>query len=134
MTLEQNRIENLKKKLYSRDEPLVLDERSPIQTNGVEVENNSWGQTDFKIDEPIEEQKGGSFLKKFLVVSATFFVISICIFFYNLFFGGVLSSENVDIKITGPSSISSGDNVNLVLSILNENKAPLESVDRKSVV
>jgi hypothetical protein len=40
----------------------------------------------------------------------------------------VLSSENVDIKITGPSSISSGDNVNLVLSILNENKAPLESV------
>jgi hypothetical protein len=47
-----------------------------------------------------------------------------------MFFGGfnMISSGNVDIKIIGPSSISSGEELDLNLSVVNQNKVDLQNV------
>jgi hypothetical protein len=50
------------------------------------------------------------------------------VFIYVFFFGnGFISSGNVDIKIVGPSTVSSGELVDMTISVLNQNRSEIES-------
>ncbi|MFZ2621456.1 MAG: hypothetical protein WAX85_02775 [Minisyncoccia bacterium] len=127
---EESSIERLKRTLYSRNEYVVPKEkRTPVPEHDLDVPK-SWGDRPFFGFSSLDMTKNGSsFFNKFFVISVVFFVISLIIASY-IFFGGfnMISSNNVDIKVIAPSSISSGEELSIGLSIDNLNSADIEDV------
>jgi len=131
MDPEESSIERLKKKLYSRNEALVpKDRRTPVGGFEVNAPTN-WGDPNkkFDISPEIMVQKNNKFFNKFLLYSTIFFFIALAAAMF-IFFGGInmISSNNLDIQITAPSSVSSGEELDLGLSIVNGNRTDLEGV------
>lgn len=132
MKIDKNRIEKLKNRLYSRKEDGVLDRRSEIIYHEKDVSKPDWGtNTTLNIPESVSyaSYNRNSFVKKFLIFSLVFFFIAIFASLF-LFFGGFssVSSQNVDIKVSGPSTVSSGEDVDMTISVLNGNRTDIENV------
>ena len=131
MDFDKSSIERLKRTLYSRNENVVPKEkRTPVQaTEVVDVPSDFGTKPSFDIPfEKMTEQKN-SFFNKFLLGSMVFFFITLSIASF-IFFGGfrTISSNNVDIRITAPSSISSGEEFDIGLSVVNQNSTDLMEV------
>ena len=130
MDFEKSSIEKLKRALYSRDENIVPKEkRTTLQGDEQNVAEN-WGEKhSFDIySTPMSMTKeSNTFFNKFLKISLWFFVACLLVAGY-VFWGGSysISSNNVDIEILAPSSVSSGEELDLGLSVLNKNKTDLE--------
>jgi hypothetical protein len=116
--------------LYSRNENIIpRDERSHIPHKDIET-HDSWGNPkSFEIRPYEMTKKNNSFFNKFLLISLILFIASLIVSLF-IFFGGInlISSSNVDIKATSPSSVSSGEEYLMVLNIVNENRADMEDV------
>lgn len=129
MSVEDDRIEKLKRKLYSRTQEPVLDLRSQIKQEEVPVQN-AWGEkNELNLGEYMDRKpKTHPMLKKFLFAAILFFILSVAISVY-VFFGGsnLISANNVDIQVAGQSSVASGDEVDLSVSLINQNHADLQS-------
>jgi len=131
MDSEKSSIERLKRTLYSRNEKLVPKERrTPVSP----VENNvrtDWGtNASFGLSpESMTPKKNNSFLNKFFLSSVVFFVISLGIALF-IFYGGLnmISSDNLEVEITAPSIISSGEELVIGLSMANTNPTELKDV------
>ncbi len=69
-------------------------------------------------------------VKKILLIAIGFFVVSVA-FGSFIFLGGVnsVSTDNVDIVITGPSSIGAGEVLSFEVSVENNNNVALEGVN-----
>jgi len=130
MDFEESHIERLKRALYSRNESVVpKDKRTPVQGLGSTVPENWGDDPSFAYSPEVMKQKNNSFFNKFLLFSVLFFVVAAGIAAF-IFFGGMnlISSNNIDVKITGPSSISSGEELDLGISVINQNRTDLENV------
>ncbi len=130
MEFEKSSIERLKRSLYSRDENLVPKEkRTPVASKESETPVD-WGtRPTFDISPEAMTKKNNSFFNKFLVGSLIFFFIALGIAGF-IFSGGLnmISSNNLDMKIIAPSSISSGEELSVGFSVVNGNRADLEDV------
>ncbi len=128
MPEEESSLEHLQRNLYSRNENLVPKEkRTPVSPREVEAPKD-WGtKPNFNITSEEMARKNNSFFNKFLVGSLAFFLVSLGIALF-IFFGGLnmISSNNLDIKVTAPSSVSSGEELLASLSIVNTNRTDLE--------
>jgi hypothetical protein len=130
MDPEESSIERLKRTLYSRNEAMVPKEkRTPVTGEEPSVPTDWGGKRTFDVSYPEMNKRNNSFFNKFLIYSFIFFLVACGIAIF-IFFGGInmISSNNVDIKITGPSSVSSGEEFDMGLSIANLNRADLEEV------
>ncbi len=128
MQSEESSIERLKRNLYSRNEKLVPKEkRTPVGPHDSDTPTN-WGESP-SFDVSLEDmtKKNNSFFNKFLLGSLLFFFISLGAALF-IFFGGInmISSNNLDVKIVAPSSVSSGEELLISLSIVNTNRTDLE--------
>ena len=130
MDFEKSSIERLKRTLYSRNEKIVPKEkRTPVAGQELDVPKD-WGDTpNFGLEPEIVTTRNNSFFNKFLIGSSIFFVLALGAALF-IFFGGInmISSNNLDIKITAPSSISSGEELSVGLSVVNSNRTDLEEV------
>ncbi len=130
MDFEKSSIERLKRTLYSRDEDVVPKEkRTPVSPHDMEAPT-SWGdKPSFELEPEMRSPKSNSFFNKFLIGSLGFFFVSLGIALF-IFFGGVnmISSNNLDIKIVAPSTVASGEEVSVGLSIINGNSSDIEDV------
>ena len=135
MDPEQNNessIERLKRTLYSRNEKIVPKEkRTPVSGGEIDAPKdwgteNSFGLSPDNINNLMTKSKN-SFFNKFLLYSSLFFLAALGIAGF-IFFGGLnmISSNNLDIKITAPSSVSSGEETLVELSVVNSNRTELE--------
>ncbi len=131
MEFEKSSIERLKRTLYSRNENVIPKEkRTPVSGRETDVPKD-WGTPpSFDISNETMIKHNNSFFNKFLIGSIIFFLVALGIAVF-IFFGGLnmISSNNLDIKIVAPSSISSGEELIMGLSIVNSNRTDLESVD-----
>ncbi len=125
---EESSIERLKRNLYSRNEALIPKEkRTPVPSH----ENNvpmDWGtKTSFDLKPEDMVRRNNSFFNKFLMWSLIFFTISLGVALF-IFFGGLnmISSNNLDINVVSPSSVSSGEQLAIALSVVNGNRTDLE--------
>ncbi len=130
MTLEDDRIEKLKRKLYSRESFTPASNRFEINMHDVgDVKDNWDDNTGLHIDAVSAEPETHPFLKKFLTGAIVFLLVAVSIALYMFFMGGnAVSSANVDIEIVGPASVTSGEQVDLGISLVNKNRTALKNV------
>ena len=132
---ETNRIEELKKDLYTRGAPEVRTRRK-LRFSDVNSEvKKGW---DEKVEEPIEvtplnteyKDRSMSFLTKFLIGSIIFCLIAVGIGLYFFLNGAnIISGNNIDVVISGPVSISGGEPVSFGIKVTNNNTIDLQLVD-----
>jgi len=132
---EKNRIEELKKSLYSRGAPEVRTRRK-LRFSDVNTDVKS--QWDEPAEEPTEatplndeyKDRSMSILNKFLIGSAIFCVLAVGVGVY-LFLNGanLVSGNNINVVISGPVSIPGGEPVSFGVKVTNNNNADLQLVD-----
>ena len=121
-------VEGLKQKLYKRGTFKADVSRSDFSLPREQVEPNWQG----KINE--EEMSKGllnpKFLKKFFIFALAFFVLALGASAYIILSGSnIVSTENLEVNLKGPSSIKGGEELNLGITISNNNTTPIEFVD-----
>lgn len=130
MDLEESRIEKLKRALYSRNEEVIpKEERGTVHSEEYNTPKN-WGESpSFDIPTEAMVKKSNSFFNKFLMFSLGFFVLAVGVSAF-IFFGGfnMISSSNIDVKIIGSNSASSGEELDLSVDVQNQNRTNLENV------
>src|SRR3989344_3385213 len=126
---ESDRIERLKKGLYSRKDTLHGEEdaRKSISKPSYEVQEE-WQHEDPLIPEP--EKPRNSIFVRILLLALLFFVISAGIALYIFTSGAnVISPTNVDIVVTSPVSIGGGEILSYEISVQNKNSVDLNTAD-----
>ena len=141
-----NRIDRLKRGLYSRKTPDIIDTpRSEFKTDTEPnldsspnaPENKLNDEENSKFDELAARiahgaEKRHSFAKKLLTISTVLFVISIGVVgFVYLGGGNLISSKNVDIQIVGPLSVDGGRILTFDIEVINQNNTNLQGVTLK---
>lgn len=130
MDFDKSSIERLKRTLYSRNEDVVPKEkRTPVAPHESDAPT-SWGTTpSYELSSEVMSKKNNSFFNKFLLGAFGFFFVSLVVALF-IFFGGfnMISSNNLDIKIVAPSTVSSGEELSVELSIVNANSSDIEDV------
>lgn len=128
MTIEDDRIEQLKRKLYSRGGFTPRTERFKISSEQQNVQDN-WGDTSGLHLENTNTGSTHPFLKKLFLGAVLFFLGAVGIALY-MFFGGAnqVSSANVDILLVGPATVASGEQIDLGVSLVNKNSTQLQDV------
>jgi hypothetical protein len=133
--LNESKIEQLKKSLYSRtDQARGVIRRAKLSRGTENVERN-WGTPDnlgLKPDVLMSDTtpQGSNFLKNVFLGSLGFFVLALGVAVF-IFYGGnnLISANNVDILVEGPVSIAGGEPLSLDIVVVNENDVKLELVD-----
>ncbi len=125
---DQSRLEQMKRGLYSREhspEPEIRSRLSP-EHQGVQV---GWGENNTN-DTPMAKKRRISLSNLLLAIAALFFAVSAAVAFYSFSTGqNTISSENIEMGISGPVSLKGGEELTLQLLITNHNSVPLESTD-----
>jgi len=125
----EDSIERLKRTLYSRNENLVpKDTRNPVEPAPQPNVPTDFGpKPDFSLQP--EEKKNNSFFHAFLLGSLGFFVLALGLAAFFILGGwNVISSNNVSISVTGPSSIASGAELDLDVVVGNQNRTDMQNV------
>lgn len=124
-------IEKLKEKISFLKKP----KKREIETGLKQKEYNLKKDWDMvkksnKKEEKKPEKRKISFFGKLVIFSALFFVFSLAVASYVFFKGvNVISTENVDISISGPSSIGGGEELSFQITVQNNNSVDLELTD-----
>jgi len=133
--LNESRIEQLKKGLYSRASEARGMIRRARLSRGTENVQSDWGTPD-NLGVKSETVSGGeipqssSFVKKIFLGSLAFFVLAFGTAVF-IFYGGnnLISANNVDILVEGPVSVAGGEPISLDIAVINQNDVKLELVD-----
>lgn len=138
---KKEKLNRLERKLYSKSAPNIIDtgrsdftrpddeseeDAKNVNENWQDIKTSDFDQLAAKVSQM--SQKKYSFIKKIFILSLLFFIVaSVATFF--VFWGGVnqISSKNVDIKVVGPISVSSGQEASFDLNIINNNNTNLQA-------
>jgi hypothetical protein len=150
MSIDDSKIEELKKKLFSNSgEPIPTTPRAKLQRHSVLV-NKGWA--DEEDEDPIKSKteetvtfstyggaKGldvrptrdrGNIFKKILGFSSILFVLALVYAVYVVFTGSnFVSNNNIDIKLIGPVTTPAGEELSLDVDIINKNATDLILAD-----
>lgn len=123
---ELNSLERVRQRLYSTNAPTTfeapaLDEHAPERARG-------WDKIKQAPEALRVEAEHISGPARFFIIAVLFFLITGGgAAFYLLYGGRVISANNVDIAVQGPTSIASGDTVPLLLTIENRNPVAMQA-------
>ncbi len=129
---DSDRIEELKKRLYSKDEKMVPKKKPGILHRIAFGSSSSW-----KSEEPKKETPSlmnyiphTSVFKKFFIFAVIFFV-GAAVFAGYMFLGGsnTVSTQNIDITILGNAFTNGGDDLPIQIEVANKNAVALEFSD-----
>lgn len=124
----KNKIEELEKKLYSKD--FKLHPVDDILTHGNVDEAPTWKKADEESlqDEKMLSEKKHHLMKKFVKYSAVFFLIAVAITAFIWLRGAnVVSGEKIDIDISQPPAVSGGDSFDTKFVITNNNMVTVDA-------
>ncbi len=133
--LEKSRIEELKKRLYSKTQKIeerhILDlKKHENEVSGKwEREEEEKETLDRVLNSPTDMVKT-DFTKKILQGAFVFFLLSIAAASFILFKGvNVVSTDKVKVSILAPAAVPSGQIMSLDVSVQNSNDGPINLVD-----
>lgn len=130
MNPEESSIERLKRTLYSRNEDIIPKEkRNPVAPKEYNVATDWGSKPNYDLPPEVLIKRNNAFFNKYFFGSLLFFVISLGVAAF-IFLGGLntISSNNIAMDIIAPTSVSSGEELSIGLSIKNENRTTLEDV------
>ncbi len=124
-------LEKLKENLDSRmHEQKFSDVRTELERPEIAVENAWSGDSVEDLVRRTREQREhvqSTLFKKILFSSIGFFVLAVAVALYIFFVGAnTVSSNNIDIVISGPTSVSGGQELPLEVIVQNKNSTDLE--------
>lgn len=127
-----NRIEELKRKLFSNNYQVKLDHRDSFAHTHHQEIPDSW-QSNMRDRVSAGKEKfyeENSVFKKFFFFSLLFFFLAAAYALYIFWGGGnTVSKDNIDIAISGNAFVSGGEELPLIISITNKNTSALDLVD-----
>lgn len=125
-----NRLEELKSKLFSKNYQTRIEHRDVFSEVPKEEVLDSWNVKEkFGPDEDKFFMKTSRF-KKFFIFSIIFFVLTLGYAAYVFFAGGnTVSNDNIDISILGNNFTAGGEELPLIVGIVNRNNSSLDLVD-----
>ncbi len=131
-----NKIEELKKKLYSNAGENVVKRRGKLHEIPLDVPR-SWDEAEISSGNPVfdteesdRSDRRGSLLKKILFGALVFAVLALFAAWYVIFQGdNFVKSDSIDITIQGPVAVPSGEIMSLDVFIKNNNKSDLLLTD-----
>lgn len=122
-------LEDLERRLYSRTPPPLRRDEEGLSEHHIRI-RPAWNK---------EEEPGTAFrifatimpwLKRLFIASILFFLFAGAVAFYGFFRGGnTVSPGNISLSVLGPVSAPAGEELSFDISITNDNKIALESVD-----
>lgn len=124
---ESERIKKLEEELYSRNAEKTLPmQEHVLREKNYEV-NETWKEDPKKESAPAKPKKNFNLYASLLLFSIIFF-IGAGVYAYFSLKGGIhnVSSNNIDIEVSGPVSIAGGERLSLDVSVTNRNKVPLK--------
>ncbi|MFH0846396.1 MAG: hypothetical protein V1851_03305 [Patescibacteria group bacterium] len=130
---EQTKIEKVKRGLFFNLKKNKKKEIPELREKKYEV-NETWTEKDLKEDMSKKENKKErtkiGFFGKLLIFSIFFFITSFAIAFFMFYSGvSIISTENVDISISGPSTTGGGEELSFQITVQNNNSVDLELAD-----
>ncbi len=134
MAEERNRLEEIKKRLFSRDPNAVHETRRGKLDDMVYPAERTWHSENSSSSQsvPVSESmtKKRSPFKTFFIGSLVFFGIAAIFALFNIFSDSrTVSSNNIDIVVLGNGFTDGGETLGLDVDIQNKNTAALEYVD-----
>lgn len=142
---DQEKLEDVRKRLYERGAPSVLSQKHALQDTKEEVAT-TWQEVVKPVlpvlkvieqapiisqstDVPMSLQKRKKgYRMKILLAGVGFFVLAIVISSLFLLFGrGGISGENITISATGPFTIGGGEELQIQVGVTNDNSVAIES-------
>ncbi len=127
---EKSSIEQLKKELYAKN-PNVEGHPAPELTPGYVDVPSDWEHKGLdEVFAPAPDVKKYHPALIGILIASVIFFTGASFFAYYIFSRGenVVSSENVNIEIAGPSSVSAGEALPVEVVISNSNSAPIDNV------
>ncbi|MEI6553072.1 MAG: hypothetical protein WCO09_00730 [bacterium] len=137
MSNDEEKIEELKKKLYSPTDSLPKMKHVKLHDHNVLV-NRDWDEKAEqegipKIEYGNRGNKGNkfySFLKGLVVFAVIFLLVAIGVAYYYFKINpNTISSSNIDISVSGPVTVSAGQELDLDVNIFNNNPSGIEAAD-----
>lgn len=131
---DKSRIDELKKKLYSKSMSGVDHIRRPGLHEHAPIMNEEWKDEEQVLTPKVEvfpqSARRRILFKRFFYFSVFVFLAAAAYGAYQLLNGSnFVSGANIDIKITGPTSVSSGDTLILDIDVVNRNSSQLDLAD-----
>jgi len=126
-----NRLEELKNKLFNKNYQTKIEHRDVFSSLPKNEIMDSW-KTKEKIESEAQEKffMKTSRFKKFFIFSIIFFVLTLGYAAYVFFAGGnTVSNDNIDISILGNNFTAGGEELPLIVGIVNRNNSALDLVD-----
>ncbi len=129
-----NRVEELKRKLFSKTYEPKLEHRDSFTDFSKASVPDSWeGDKPPEFDPLTYQEKffmKTSAFKNFFIFSIIFLVLTMGYAAYVFFaVGNTVSNDNIDINILGNTFTAGGEDLSLIVGITNRNSAPLDLVD-----
>jgi hypothetical protein len=128
----KNRIDKLEERLNSRNSENRFPERTSITREEAEAPR-SWKEEDMgnllHLEGERQVKNQGALFRKILFGSVIFFIISLAVALF-VYFGGrnLISANNIDIEVSGPTTIAGGAELSLDVIVSNKNTTNLENV------
>lgn len=128
---ELGALEKTRERLYSTHE-VGAQARPALSVSGDRVVQHTWADEPVVAvaDAPVAPPPGKHmrYASLFLSFAALFFIVSVGIATYLLYFGGnTVSTDKVAIQVQGPTTIAGGDTVPLALTIVNQNPTAIDN-------
>jgi len=120
-------LERARARLYA-NEPLPLDLRTPLSDTDDRVLPHEWEANPLPANLPPPKRRPLRIASIFFSFAAFFFVVSLGIAGYLLYFGGnTFSVDKISFDVQGPTTINSSDTVPILLTITNRNPVTLKN-------
>lgn len=121
----QEEIDELRKRLYSRGEKFDETERHGVSDLKIDVSR------DWRVPETIVEAQPETSRRYrwYILLGSLFFLLVTAAFtgFYMFSGGNQISSDNISINISGPTTLGGGERLNAQIGITNQNNVAIES-------
>lgn len=129
-----NRLESLKRKLFSRNESLIRKPKDNTFSQKSFGVNDTWAEptpNENASKKPmINFRAPTSFFKKFFIGALLFLVLGVIYAFVMLYAGeNTVSTERVKITITGNAYTAGGEELPIDVTVKNENSVSIDSAD-----
>jgi hypothetical protein len=119
------------KRRLERNVPVPLNLRPTRLPRATFNVRRNWDEegTDLSTLKTEEKESGGRWLNKFFWGTLIFFLATLAVAFWVLFYStNIVSANNIDLEVKGPTQLRSGEELNLETTVRNRNKVTLRDV------